>query len=139
MLQINDSFTKVFRLSQEDVNTFARISGDQNPVHLDKAYAKNTPYKKPIIHGFLAGSVFSRIIGMEFPGEGTVYLKQNLVFRRPMYVDTDYQAVLTITEIDSRRGNAKIDTRILGLEDQKPTITGEAWVMNKEKLSSSEG
>ena len=76
MYQIGDRYEIEFSFSQEQVNEFCKISGDFNPLHWDEVYAAQTPFKKPIIHGALIASVFSRVMGMEFPGEGSVYVKQ---------------------------------------------------------------
>ena len=129
-----DTHTKDFSFSQEQVNAFAEISGDKNPIHIDAEYAANTVYKKPIIHGFLGGSVISNVLGTEFPGEGTVYLNQSMTFRRPMYPDVQYRVVMTVLEVDERRKRAKIETKIISVEDEKPVLTGEANVMNKGKI-----
>jgi acyl dehydratase len=133
-MQVGDTHQKDFSFSQEQVNAFAEISGDHNPIHIDAEYAANTVYKKPIIHGFLGGSVISNVLGTEFPGEGTVYLKQEMIFRRPMYPDVPYRVILTAIEVDDRRHRARIETKIISLEDEKPVLTGEASVMNKGRI-----
>ncbi len=134
MLQSGDQYHEQFQFSQSDVQAFAEVSGDHNPIHLDEDVAASTIYKRPILHGMLGASVFSRIIGMKFPGEGTVYLNQSLQFKRPMYPGESYRAELTILEIEERRHRARIETRIVQVSDRKPILTGEAYVMNKEKL-----
>lgn len=134
MLKVGDSYEVEFSFSQEDVQKFAEVSGDFNPVHLDEEYTAGTIYRKPIIHGFLGGSIISRVMGMEFPGEGTIYLNQTMDFRRPMYPGTSYTAVFRVLEVDERRHRARIETNIISTEDKKPTLNGEAYVMNKEKI-----
>src|SRR5688572_3317080 len=89
-------FTHQFSYTQEEVNRFAEVTGDTNPVHTDAAYAATTMFKKPIMHGFLGGSIFSKVFGTMFPGEGTIYLKQSMSFVKPMYVDTIYEATFTV-------------------------------------------
>jgi len=133
-MQIEDSFELDFSFTQEEVDQFAQISGDNNPIHIDPEYAAGTVFKKPIIHGFLAGSVFSKIFGTLYPGQGTVYRKQSLEFKRPMYVDTEYQAVVTVKDTRAQHHWALIETRILELETSKPTILGTAEVVNQEKI-----
>lgn len=134
MLKVGDSFEFKFSFTQDDVNAFAKISGDENPVHLNEEYAASTVYKKPIIHGFLGSSVISRIFGTMWPGEGTVYLHQQLNFKRPMYVDQEYKAVLTVKEALEDKHRATITTNIVEVANNKPVVTGEAQIMNKEKL-----
>lgn len=133
-MKTGDVYEVEFSFSQEDVAAFAAVSGDYNPIHLDAEYAAQTPFKKPIIHGFLGGSVISRVMGTEFPGEGTIYLSQTMTFRRPMFAGEIYKAVFTVMEVDERRHRARIETTIVSLEDKKPTLTGEASVMNSLKI-----
>ena len=133
-IQEGQVYEEEFSFSQEEVDQFAKVSGDDNPIHIDAEYAANTSFKKPIMHGFLAGSVFSRLIGTKFPGEGTVYLKQSMAFRRPMFVDVTYKAILTVNMANANRHIAQIETKIVGVEDGKAYLTGEAQVMNAERI-----
>lgn len=127
-------YTETFSFTQDEVKQFAQISGDHNPLHLDNEYAAKTVFGKPIIHGVLGASIFSKILGMKFPGEGTVYLKQEMSFKRPMYVGVEYQAVLTVKEINKERHQAVIETKIIEKESGKTNLIGEAGIMNKEKI-----
>jgi len=134
MLNIGDTYLHEFVITQAQVNAFAEISGDNNPLHLDEKFAATTPFKKPIMHGFLGGSVFSKVLGTIFPGNGTVYLKQNLNFLRPMFVENKYEARFKILEIDTKKNTAIIETQVFDKETGKQVISGEASVMNKEKF-----
>ncbi len=128
---VGDTFRYSFSFSQEQVNRFAEVTGDNNPLHSDEAYAATTPFKRPIMHGFLGGSVFSKVFGTMFPGEGTVYLSQNMKFLRPMYVNTEYETVFTIKELNTEKNLATVTTQMLDKTSGKVTIDGEATVMNK--------
>lgn len=124
------SFEAKFSFSQEDVQKFAEITGDFNPIHLDAAYAKETPFKKPIIHGFLAGSVFSKIFGTLFPGTGTIYLKQEMKFIAPMFVNSVYIAKVKVKELMKEKSRAVVET-IIENEEGNITITGEALIQHE--------
>ena len=76
MIPLNTVYRHKFSFTQNDVILFAQVSGDNNPLHLDAEFAATTAFKRPIIHGALASSVFSKIMGTEFPGFGSVYMKQ---------------------------------------------------------------
>lgn len=134
MIKTDDTYQEQFSFSQADVQAFANVSGDHNPIHLDEEVAAQTVYKRPILHGMLGASVFSRIIGMTFPGEGTVYLNQTLQFKRPMYPDEQYRAEMVVLEVEERRKRARIETKLVQVSDGKPVLVGEAYVMNKGKL-----
>ncbi|RMG74818.1 MAG: MaoC family dehydratase [Bacteroidetes bacterium] len=134
MLETGQTYEQTFSYTQEEVEAFARISGDHNPIHLDAEYAAGTPFKRPIIHGFLGASVFSRILGTAFPGEGTIYLKQEMQFKRPMYVDTVYKAILTVEEVQPARHRARIATQVVQADTGKVVVDGFAEVMNAERI-----
>jgi acyl dehydratase len=133
MLQPGQSYRYAFSFNQADVEAFARLTGDTNPLHLDAEYAAHTAFRRPIMHGLLGASVFSKVLGTIFPGEGTVYLKHEIEFTQPMYVDVPYEAVVTIKEL-GEKFTAKIETLILEKETGKVTINGEALVMNRQKV-----
>lgn len=123
-----------FRFSQADVADFARVTGDNNPLHLDADFAAQTPFKRPIIHGMLGASVFTKVLGTEFPGYGSVYLGQTLDFLRPMFVDTDYEATFTVQSIDSVKHTAQILGEIRDKQTGKVTTKGIATLMHREKI-----
>lgn len=133
-LNENDEYRLTFSYSQEQVNQFAEVTGDNNPLHLDEEYAATTMFKRPIMHGFLGGSVFSKIFGTLFPGEGTIYMNQTMSFMRPMFVDTEYEAVMKITEINREKNRAKVQTQVIDKATGKVTIDGEATVINPNRL-----
>jgi len=72
--------------TEADVQAFAALSEDQNPLHLDAEYAAGTSFKKPVVHGVLLLGMFSRIFGNEYPGRGSIYLSQSADFLRPAYI-----------------------------------------------------
>jgi acyl dehydratase len=123
-----------FSFTQNDVALFAQVSGDNNPLHLDAAFTATTAFKKPIIHGALASSVFSKVMGTEFPGFGSVYLEQHSKYLRPMYVEQAYEAVFTVTAINPDKHSAEISTEIFDLSTGKKTTTGHAVIMNTEQF-----
>ena len=134
MIEENQVYRFPFSFSQADVVQFAQVTGDDNPLHLDAGYAAGTVFKQPIIHGFLGGSVFSRVFGTLFPGEGTIYLKQSMEFVRPMLVDTEYEATFTVKETNREKHQAIITTEIADKRRGKVVVKGEATVMHAEKI-----
>lgn len=80
----NASFSKT--ISETDVYLFAGISGDFNPVHVNKIEAEKTRFGRQIAHGILCSSLISSVLGTRFPGEGTIYLEQTLKFCSPVYI-----------------------------------------------------
>jgi acyl dehydratase len=87
--------------SRDDVQNFAKVSGDCNRIHLDAEYAATTPFKKCIVHGLLTGSMFSELLGNTFPG--VIYISQTLNFLAPVYIGEEVEARLEIIEISSKK------------------------------------
>ena len=129
---INSSFEHLFRFTQDEVKRFAELTGDDNPLHLDAAYAATTNFKRPIIHGMLGATVFTKVLGTQFPGFGSVYLKQTLEFLRPMFVETDYKAVFTIKSIQPEKHIAEIATEIVDINTKKVVTRGVATMINEK-------
>lgn len=134
MIELNQVYTHDFKFSQDDVNRFAEATGDKNPVHLDADYAAKTMFKRPIMHGMLSASLFSKVFGTLFPGEGTIYLKQSLSFLKPMYVDVNYEAVFTVKELIKEKNRATVETLIKDKATGVVCTSGEATVMNVDKI-----
>ena len=132
-MEINEVFTHEFQFSQEEVNRFAEVTGDKNPVHIDPAYAAKSIFRKPVMHGMLGAALFSKVFGTLFPGEGTIYLKQTLNFLKPMFVDTKYQAIFTVKELIKDKNRAVIETLIKNPEGFICT-SGEAIILNVDKI-----
>jgi acyl dehydratase len=133
-MEINETYNHRFRFSQDEVNRFAELTGDTNPAHTDAAYAATTLFKRPILHGMLGAALFSKVFGTLFPGEGTIYLKQSLNFLRPMYPDTEYDAVFTVKDVLRDKNRAIVETVIRDL-DGKLCTSGEATVLNTTKIN----
>ena len=102
------SLEKVF--TDEDVRTFAKISLDTNPVHLNDEYAANTIFKGRIVHGFLSGSLISAIIGTIMPGEGTIYLNQTMNFRKPVKIGEKIRATVEVVGIKEEKNILTLNT-----------------------------
>tara|TARA_B100000401_G_scaffold437123_1_gene382004 strand:+ start:656 stop:1081 length:426 start_codon:yes stop_codon:yes gene_type:complete len=108
---MTESASKV--ITRDDVRRFSELSGDTNPIHLDKEYAKETRYKKNIAHGLMCASYFSGIFGTKLPGLGSIYVSQSLRFKRPIYIGDKVDVIVKITEIDINRKRVKFTTQCL--------------------------
>ena len=87
-----------------DVEAFARITGDTNPVHLDAVFAAETRFGARIAHGMLAVSYISAVLGTRFPGPGTIYLSQNVTFLKPVYLGDTITATVTVSRYREDKG-----------------------------------
>lgn len=120
------SITK--KLSAKDVETFADLTGDQNPVHLDETYAQQTRFGKRIAHGMLGASLISTVLGMYLPGPGTIYLSQTLNFVAPVYLDDTLTAEVTVTNVREDKPIVTLETQCLN-QDNRLVLKGEAVVL----------
>lgn len=130
-LSLGQSAQMVRTVTEADIVQFAEVSGDNNPVHLDEAFAAQTPFKTRIAHGMLSAAYISAVIGTQLPGPGTIYMQQALRFKRPVKIGDEVTTVATITEIDPVKGRVSLDT--VCLVGGKPVIEGEALVMAPRK------
>ncbi len=129
LISVGSTYEYEFSFDQEDVIKFADASGDRNPIHLDDNFAKTTIFKKRIIHGFLGGSVFSKVFGTLFPGNGTIYLKQDLSFYKPMFTGEKYKAKFEVVETIAQKNRATVKSLVLD-ENQSIVISGEALIQH---------
>lgn len=93
-----------------DIDAFAEVTGDDNPVHLDEAYAAKTRFGGRIAHGMLSAGYISTVLGSRMPGPGAIYLSQTLRFRRPVRIGDTVTATATISEIDQARARVTLKT-----------------------------
>ena len=103
------SLKKVF--SSDDVKVFAELSLDKNPIHLDETYAGQSLFGKRIVHGFFVGSLISAVFGTVLPGEGAIYLHQEMNFRKPVYHGEEIKATVTVTNIKKEKFILYFDTK----------------------------
>ena len=125
-IKVEESAEITKHMSFEMVKAFAWISEDFNPVHLDADYASKSRYKKQIIHGLMASSLFSGLFGTKLPGEGCVYKSQNIRFKRPIYVDDNVTAKGEVTSVDITKKVISFSTRCL--VNGKVMVDGESEI-----------
>ena len=126
-LEIGMIRSLVKEVTDLDIELFAQVSTDRNPVHLDDAYAMDTIFEGRIAHGMLTAGLISAVIGEQLPGHGTVYMGQSLKFLAPVRPGDSVRAEVEVMEIDYAKRRVKLDTRCL--VDGKPVLKGDALVL----------
>jgi len=126
-LAVGDEATMTKVITQSDIDGFARVSGDANPVHLDREYAEASFFGGRIAHGVLTAGLISAVIGMDLPGPGTIYLSQSLRWRAPVRPGDRVMATVTVKEIVAEKNRVVLDTVVA--RDGEAVLTGEALVM----------
>ena len=110
-----------------DIELFAQVSTDRNPVHLDDAYAMDTIFEGRIAHGMLTAGLISAVIGEQLPGHGTVYMGQTLKFLAPVRPGDMVRAEVEVLAIDHAKRRVTLDCRCM--VDGKKVLVGEAVVL----------
>ena len=122
-------------VSAADVEAFARLTGDTNPVHLDEAYAATTRFGRRIAHGMLAVSYISAVLGTTFPGPGTIYLSQNISFLAPVYLGDTITATVTVSKFRAEKGVLTLLTECRN-QDGVKVVDGMAVVLVTDVLAA---
>jgi phosphate acetyltransferase len=114
-------------LMPDDIKAFALVSGDVNPVHIDPAYAASTRFHGVIAHGMWAGALISSVIGNQFPGPGSLYLKQTLEFRQPVRLGDTLTVTLEVLEKTERTRDVRLGCSVVN-QSGALVVAGEALV-----------
>ncbi len=113
------------QVTAEDVETFAKVSGDTNPVHLDANYAAASRFGSRIAHGMLAVSYISAVLGTRFPGPGTIYLSQNVSFLKPVFIGDTITATVSVSKYRAEKGILTLITECFNQAGDK-VVDGQA-------------
>ncbi len=126
-LSVGQSEEIAHTVTDQDIRAFAAVSGDNNPVHLDEAYAAATPFKSRIAHGMLSAGYISAVLGTRLPGPGAIYISQTMNFKRPVRIGDEVKTRATVSAIDAERARVTLATvcEVAG----KAVVEGEAVVM----------
>ena len=126
----NQKYTEKKTFIKNDILNFSNLIGDYNPLHIDEDYAKKTIFGGTIVHGMLVASYFSKIIGMDLPGGGAIYLGQNLTFVNPIKPNELLVYEVVVTNIRNDKPIVTLDTKCFNSEGIT-LIEGEAIVKIK--------
>jgi 3-hydroxybutyryl-CoA dehydratase len=135
-MAIGRTVERTVTVRESDIEAFAAISGDTNPVHLDEAYAQTTPFKGRIAHGMLLGAYISAVLGTELPGPGAIYVSQSLNFKRAVRIGDEVLIRVAVAAIDLQAGTASLSTSCS--VGRKSMLTGEATVLVARRDTANE-
>ncbi len=111
----------------DEINAFAQVSGDINPIHLDEAYAKETPFRRRIAHGMLSAAYISAVFGTKLPGPGCIYISQTLNFRAPVHIGDHVKTTVRVSDLIEPRKRAIFNCHCA--VGEKVVLEGEAVIM----------
>ncbi|MBS91525.1 MAG: hypothetical protein CMM95_00525 [Rickettsiales bacterium] len=130
-LEINQETEYRRIILENDIQSFAEVSGDKNPVHTNEEFAKKTIFRKKIAHGFLTASLISTVIATQLPGPGSIYISQSLRFLAPVFINDEVIVKVKVISIDSEKKKVKLLTECF--KNEKKILTGEAEVLVASK------
>lgn len=126
-IKVGDSFSTQRFLSAEDVRTFASLTGDDNPIHVDAEYASKTRFGKPIVHGVLLLGIISKVLGRDFPGHGSIAVAISCRFLRPVPVGSEVTVEIKINEKVDKTKHVK--GRVYIYHEGRIALGGEATII----------
>jgi len=126
--RVGDRATARRRFTDEDVRRFAELSGDFNELHVDDQAAARSRFGRRLVHGMLTASLFTRLIGMELPGRGAIYMSQSLRFTAPVFIGDEVEAVVEVTAVDLARRRLTLSTTCRNADGHQ-VVEGQALVM----------
>ena len=116
-----------------DLEAFAAVTGDDNPLHLDEAFAAATPFGGRIAHGMLMAGYISAVLGADLPGHGSIYISQTLRFRRPVRINDLVKTRAEVVAID--RDRARVTLATVCAVAGKIVVEGEAEVLVPRRVA----
>ena len=126
-LKVGDTAFVEKHITKEDVELFAKLSGDYNALHMDEEFAHRTQFSQRVVHGFLHASLLSTLVGMKMPGHGALFLSQEISFTNPVFINDTVKAIGTIERIFESTRIIEMKTEVLN-QDNLPVIQGRARI-----------
>jgi len=130
-VEIGESASILKAFSEKDVEDFAKITGDSNPLHLDEKFAKDTIFGKRIVHGMLTGGLISAVIGTKFGPCGGIYLSQEMRFCKPVYIGDKVTVICTVLEKIHEKNQIIFSTIAINQYGEE-VLTGKARILYKD-------
>lgn len=124
--KIGDSATRSLTLTAEDVESYARITGDRNPLHFDEAFAAGTKFGRLVVQGGLTTGLLHALVAMDLPGPGTVFLSQDWKFTAPVYIGDTITAMATVLSVHETKPVTRLSIEV-ARDGGETVLEGEAW------------
>ena len=118
-------------ISEQDVISFAEVTGDMNPIHMDVNYASNSIFGQRVAHGMLVAGFISAVFGSNFPGTGWIYVDQSLQFKRPVFINDEVKVAVKVKRLipEKRMVNFGVIARVAN----KTVITGDSTLLSPRR------
>lgn len=127
-IQIGQKAEYIRIITEEDIDLFATVSEDRNPIHMDEEFAKTTMFKGRIAHGVLSVAFISTTIATKLPGPGTIYLKQEVTFLKPVRIGDTITTIIEVLTKDNKKNHITLKTTCKN-QNEKIVVDGQAVVL----------
>jgi len=122
-ISVGETHSLIKIITAADVQKFVEMTGDDNPLHVNRAYAETTAFKDIVVHGMLGASFISTVIGTKLPGAGALWVAQSMEFLLPVRLGDQLTISCTVLKKHERERMLELDTRIIN-QNQKVVLTG---------------
>jgi 3-oxoacyl-[acyl-carrier protein] reductase len=119
--RIGEKASLTHKVKHEDVEKFVDLSGDDNKIHVNRDFAKRTPFNKPVVHGMIGVSFISTLIGTKIPGDGALWFKQSVEFILPVRIGDVIEVSIEIIGIKEKSRSLELYTEIKNQHGQVVT------------------
>jgi acyl dehydratase len=126
-MQVGDTFSLTRFISKEDVQGFADVTGDDNPLHVDEEYAAGTRFGHTVVHGVLLLGIVSKVLGRDYPGHGSIAVSISAKFLRPVPVGSEVEIQVKVVEKLDRHKHVRV--KVYAYREGKMAVGGEAVVI----------
>ncbi|HTK52085.1 MAG TPA: MaoC family dehydratase [Gemmatimonadaceae bacterium] len=135
-LQVGQTARRSLTLTSEHVETFARLTGDYNPLHFDEAFAKGTRFGGLVVQGGLTTGLLHALVAMDLPGPGSVFLSQTWKFTAPVYIGDTITAQAEVVSVHASKPVTQLKI-LVTRQTGEPVLEGEAWCYTMRPSSSA--
>ena len=118
-----------WQVTHAEIDAFAALSGDRNPLHADASYARALGFKDRVTHGFLLGSKVSALAGMLLPGQRCLLLEEQLAFPNPVFAGDTVEVAGVVAELWPDQNMLRVKIRASKPGETKPVTVGRGWVL----------
>ena len=125
-LRVGQRAERTKLITDEDVEAYARITGDRNPLHFDDAFAAGTRFGRRVVQGGITAGMLNALVAMDLPGPGTVFMSQSITYLAPAHPGDTLTARVEVMALKPDKPVCQLKFEIVN-QDQRTLLEAEAW------------
>jgi acyl dehydratase len=125
-LTVGQKATRSLTLTEREVEAYATITGDRNPLHFDEAFAKKTKFGRLVVQGGLTSGILNALVAEDLPGPGTVFMSQSLKYTAPVYIGDTITGEVELLKVHEKKPVTQIKATVRR-QDGEVVLEGECW------------